>query len=155
MMCRHPKTTVTEHTCREHTMTAKEYLNRYRELDDTVNSRFEELDRWKAIATKSSPPQRYENCGMNSDKVGKAAAEIADLQNNIDEDIIQLIEMREEIRKTITAVDNPRLRTLLERYYICRNTWENIAEAFDCSVRTVYYWHHKALKKVEEILKIS
>lgn len=133
-------------------MNAQEYLNRYRDLNNSINDLLEERQRWISIATKiTPPPKRYESSRTVSDKIGYSVPEIADIENQINAEIDELVELRKEIRKIILSVSNKRYRSLLTRYYILGMSWEKVAESLGCSRRTMYYWRKEAYKEIEKI----
>ena len=131
-------------------MNAQEYLNHYRDLNNSINDLLEERQRWISIATKiTPPPKRYESSGTVSDKIGNSVPEIADIENQINAEIDELVELRKEIRKIIVSIDNKRYRSLLTRYYILGMSWEKVAESLKCDKRTVYKWRNKAFEEIE------
>lgn len=131
-------------------MTAKEYLNRYHELDASINSLCDELAHWRAIATRITPPDKFNGRSVTpSDKVGQAVAKIIDLENRINAEIDVLVDMRDDIRNTISAVDDARLRQVLVSRYINFKKWEEIAEIMHTDLRWIYRLHGKALQKIK------
>lgn len=134
-------------------MNAKKYLYQYRNIDDNINDLLEEVAHWRALSTKTTPPERFEDNGTHSDRVGTAAARIADLEKAINAEVDRLVDVRNEIIGTISEIENTRYRTLIVRYYILRKSWEQVSESFGVSNRTIYYWHINALKIVERILR--
>lgn len=135
-------------------MTASEYLERYRDLNNSINDLLDERRRWIDLATKITPPKRHEQTGLVSDKVGNTVPDIVLIENQINEEVDKLVELRREIKKTISAVSDKRYRSLLTRYYILGKSWEAVADSFPCSLRTVYYWRDEALKEVEKIISL-
>ena len=131
-------------------MNAKEYLNRYRELDAAINSLCDELAHWRAIATRITPPNRFEGRDTApSDKVGQAVAKIIDLENRINAEIDILVDMRDDIREKISAVDDARLRQILVSRYINFKKWEEIAEIMGYEQRYIFKLHGHALQKIQ------
>ncbi|MGN0619209.1 MAG: DUF1492 domain-containing protein [Ruminiclostridium sp.] len=135
-------------------MNAEEYLSRYRDLNNSINDLLEERNRWIDIATKVTPPKRHEQTGSVSDKVGDTVPEIVDIENQINAEIDELVKLRREIKRIISAVSDKRYRSLLTRYYILGMSWEAVAKSFGRDVRTIYKWRRKALDEVEKIIKI-
>lgn len=131
-------------------MNAKEYLLRYRELDASINSLCDELAHWRAIATRVSPPDKFEGKSTApSDKVGQAVAKIIDLENRINAEIDVLVDMRDDIRAKISAVDDARLRQILVMRYINFKRWEDIAETMGYEQRYIFKLHGYALQKIQ------
>ena len=77
-----------------------------------------------------------------------AIAKMVDMQTEINADIDQLIDKKQEIMHTIYAVENPEYQTLLELRYICFRSWEEIADKMHCTVSNVFKVHSKALRCV-------
>lgn len=132
-------------------MTAKEFLNRAYKLDHRINSKLEQLeslnDLTQKITTSLSavPPSGTRNVHRLSDTIEK----IIDLENEINADIDMLVDTKKEIMKAIKSVDSIECQLLLEKRYLCFNTWEQIAVDLDYCIDNVYKLHRRALKLVK------
>lgn len=135
-------------------MTAKEYLLQYREAVKDIKCKNEELEKLREDATSISPSASSEHTAGNiSDKVGRKAPEIADLENEIEEEKAAARQLRRDIRQTIAALSSGNLRRLLTYYYICGTTWERVAVKMNMSyVHVVHRLHPKALRKIGDII---
>ena len=72
----------------------------------------------------------------------------------LDRKYTELIELRRDIKKTISKIKDPLLSTLLERYYIDGYSWEKVAEFIGYSkFWTIKRLHPDALKAVEAVMK--
>lgn len=130
-------------------MTAKEYLKRYKTINDSINCKLDEIEKLRELATRLSPTAMFDRSGNVSDKVGRSAARIVDLENEINSQIDDLIVTREEIVHTISQIDDERLKTLLMMRYINGDKWEKIAERLGYSVEHVTKrLHPRALSKI-------
>ena len=130
-------------------MTAKEYLKRYKIINDSINCRLEEIAHLRSIATRLSPTAMFDRAGNVSDKVGRTVAKIVDLENEINSQIDDLIVTREEIVHTISQIDDDRLKTLLMMRYINGDRWEKIAGRLGYTVDHVTKrLHPRALSKI-------
>ena len=137
-------------------MTAKEYLNRYRRLNAYIDCKLEEAAQLRELATRLSPMAMFDRNGNVSDKVGRTAVKIVDLEREIDRDVDELVEIRSEIMRTISSVPDIEIRTMLEYRYINGWSWRKIALKMHYSEDHVTcYLHRKALKEVSEIMKIN
>lgn len=135
-------------------MTAKEYLSRYRRLSAYLDCKIEEVGQLRELATRLSPTAMFDRNGKVSDKVGRTAAKIVDLEAEIEEQINEIIHVRAEIVQTIEQVEDERLKTLLTMRYINGYKWERIAFDMQYSFSNVtYYLHPQALREVEKIIK--
>ena len=77
-----------------------------------------------------------------------AVAIIVDLQAEINRDIDRLVDLKREMVAVIKAVENIEYQTLLEKRYLCYQTWEQIAVDMGYSVRQLYRLHDEALENV-------
>lgn len=74
---------------------------------------------------------------------------IIDLENEIDEEIDRLVDLKKDIVSLIKQVKNPEYQTLLELRYLCFRTWEQIAVAMSYDLSWVHRLHNKALGKIK------
>ena len=129
-------------------MTAKEYLKRYKSINDSINCKLDEIAHLRSIATRLSPTAMFDNGGNISDRVGRTVAKIVDLEKEINSQVDELIATRDEIKDAISKVEDERLRTLLTMRYINGDIWEKIAVALDVDVRWIYILHGRELQKI-------
>lgn len=125
-------------------MTAKEYLQRYREsVLDTQNAiaHIQEL-REMSIDLKDEHGQRI--------ALDKAVANLVDAQEQTASELQRYCRLRAEIRRTIAFVPDAKLRMLLHKRYIQGLKWEQIAVDmnYDYSY-VVHNLHSKALQLVK------
>ena len=137
-------------------MTAKEYLKRYRTLNAYIDCKLEEVAQLRELSTRISPTAMFDRNGNVSDKVGRTAAKIVDLEREIDREVDELVEMRKEIEETISKIEDIDIRTVLEYRYINGFSWRRIAYTMHYSEDHVTcYLHRKALRAVDEIININ
>ncbi len=133
-------------------MTAKECLARAYHLDQRINSRIEqvaslnELAR-KATATLSGMPGSP-NRGRSA--MADAVEKIVDLQEEINAEIDRLVDMKVEITGIIRQVGDRDRQVLLERRYLCFQTWEDIAAELGWGLRWTHVQHGRALAELDE-----
>ena len=77
-----------------------------------------------------------------------AVCKIIDLQEEINRDIDRLVDLKREIVEVIKAVEDTEYQILLEKRYLCFQTWEQIAVDMGYNVRHLYRIHEEALEKV-------
>lgn len=136
-------------------MTAKEYLNQVRKLDNLIDSKLSEVNNLKRAATSITAalkdvPARSE--GTTSDKVGNSVAAIVDLEKEIDEEVAQLVELRGEILKTIQLLDPMEYALIYKRYFQYKR-WEVIADEMYYTRQWINALHKRALENLEKILE--
>lgn len=130
-------------------MTAKEYLQQYRNLDVRINAKLEQVARLRELATKVSPSQSDGGHGGGvSDRVGNIVSKIVDYENDINAEIDRLMDLKCEIEKLIDSVTETALHDILELRYINLKKWEEIAVTLRIDLRWVYRLHGRALKKL-------
>lgn len=135
-------------------MTAKEYLKRYRTLNAYIDCKLEEVAQLRELSTRLSPTAMFDRNGNVSDKVGRTAAKIVDLEREIDREVDELVKMRKEIEETVSKIDDERFKTLLTMRYINGYKWEKIALEMHYSYSSItYYLHPRALREVEKHMK--
>lgn len=129
-------------------MTAKEYLQQYKLLDNRINAKCEQLARLRELSTKVSSAQGGGAPGGVSDRVGSIVAKICDAEREINAMIDRLIDLKAEIEHTIAAVPDETLRHLLELRYINGKTFEQIAVDMFYTYQWVCVLHGRALKYI-------
>ena len=131
-------------------MTAKEYLSQAYRLDQRINAKLEQVMSLRGLATKATstlgdtPVSGTRNVHRMEDIIIK----IIELENEINQDIDRLIDLKREIVTVIKAVSNPEYQTLLELRYLCFKTWEQIAVEMGYENRYLHKLHNRALDKV-------
>lgn len=134
-------------------MTAKEYLNRYRQINARIDGKIDEIAHLRSIAAKLSPTARFDKSGNVTDKVGRTVAKIVDLEREIDAEIAELERTRAEIIDTIAAVGDENMRTLIEYRYINGLSWRRIAEKMNYAEKYVTgVLHRRVLHEIEKML---
>lgn len=126
-------------------MTAKEYLNQARQLDQRIAAREAERDRIIALAAGARSPQLTGMPRGGQHDWTNAVDRAVDMTSDITREIMELVRLKAEINRTIAAVPDERCRTLLELRYRSYLTWEQIAERMGYDVRWVYRLHGEAL----------
>jgi DNA-directed RNA polymerase specialized sigma subunit len=131
-------------------MTAKKYLSQAYLLDQSINSKIEQVSSLNDLARKATsvvtgmPHSPNKGKSPMADSIGK----IIDLQNEINEDIDRLVDLKSEIMSVINGVDDVECRLLLEKRYLSCESWEYIAAEMGFSLPSVYRLHDRALKSV-------
>lgn len=137
-------------------MTAKEYLNKAHSIDLRINSNLEQITALRSLLTKATttysdmPPSGSRNIHKMEDIIAK----IIDMENEINNDIDHLMDVKATIRLKVSAVEDDECRALLEYRYICFMTWEDIATKMNYTTRYVHTLHQRALSKFETVMNI-
>ena len=83
----------------------------------------------------------------------KTIMKIVDMENDINEEIDSLIDIKSNIRDVINQVPDEDQQMILRKRYIHFMNWDDIAKSMDFSVRWTHTLHARALRAVGEILK--
>ena len=131
-------------------MTAKEYLSQAYRLDDRINSKIQQVDSLNLLATKctSTISGMPKNPSSPVSRMEDVIVKIISLQEEINQDIDELVDLKAEMVQVIKAVDNTEFQTILEKRYLCFMSWEQIAVDLGYNVRHLYRLHEEALEKV-------
>lgn len=134
-------------------MNAKEYLKQYRELMYYVDCKYDQIRALRERATRLSPTSMFDNNGNITDKVGTAAAKIADLEAEIQEQTTALVAKQKEIQDTISQLPDVTMQIVLQYRYINGWSWRKIASKMNFSEKHVTGWlHRKALQEIEKLI---
>lgn len=82
----------------------------------------------------------------NTHRMEDIIIKILMLENEINADIDNLVDLKDEILSVIKAVDDEECRLLLEKRYLNFEQWEDIAAEMCTGVKNIYRLHDKALK---------
>lgn len=131
-------------------MTAKEYLNQAFIVDVGIGSKLDQLDRLNALAMKATttfsevPLSGTPDPHRREDIIIK----IIELEDRIRDEMRRLVDLKSEIMTSISSVEDPEQRCVLEKRYLEFKKWEDIAEEMNRSLRSIYRLHGEALKNV-------
>ena len=130
-------------------MTAKEYLGQAYRIDQRINLKMEQVASLRALATKatatySDMPKGYGNVHSGENVIVK----IIDLENQMNEDVDELVNLKQEVVGAINAIPHPEQRLVLELRYLSFKTWDEIAEEMGYGVDNVFKLHKKALNSL-------
>lgn len=120
---------------------AERYLGRYISAQRTIAALCAERERIRDIATRITGG----DC-LPRDRVGGAAARIADIDLQINGEIARAEEVRREISAAIDAVQDSRMRDVLRLRYIAGMGWQRVAEILHYSERWVRELHSRSLQ---------
>ena len=134
-------------------MNIKEYLSQAKYLDAQIDSKVQQLARLRSLATKCTltitgmPHSKSADTSSMENSITK----LIDLENEINDEIDQLVNLKEEIMKVIKRVDKLEHRIVLEKRYIDFKSWVQIASEMFYNRRYVHKLHGRALENAEKI----
>ncbi|OLS02578.1 DUF1492 domain-containing protein [Tissierella creatinophila] len=139
-------------------MTAKEYLSQVYWLNKMVNNKLEQKEELEAMAERTTIDFTKEKVSGGSGVISPmedAAVKLIDLSHQINDDIDELINLKKEIAATIKKVGDYRYRTILEMRYLKGKLWDDVSGDIGFDKRWVMKLHSRALKEIDEILKLT
>ena len=135
-------------------MNVKAVLESHKDIDNRIYLDLEELVFLRALSTqvtKTFAEDQTRGTGRHSDRVGEYSARIVDLKNTILKELEELVVARHKIKALTKALDNESERIILERIYICHETYEGAAAKLGYSPRHAHRLGSAALKKLQDI----
>jgi len=131
-------------------MTAKEYLNTARYIEQGIKNMSSQLESLRALAVNVSPvySSTPHASTRNIYKTENIIITILDLENKIEKESIKF----SKILKTINNLCDPMKEAILINRYIKGLYWDDIAYDLKISVRRAYQIHREALADVDKIL---
>ena len=131
-------------------MSTKDYLSQAYRIDQRINSKLAQVMSLrdllgKATGTLSGAPKA---ATPNPHSMEDTIAKMVDLENEINEDIDALVDLKAEIKRRIKRVENTEYQTILELRYLCFKRWEEIAVDMGYSLRRLYELHDCALEEI-------
>ncbi len=130
-------------------MTAKEYLEQARFIDQEINNKLALL----ALVKEEPVPITVQNDGMPraetmcTDGVSGTVAWSVDYENEIKKMVDGLRQLKQEIVRSINALKKPEHRLVLEERYLLYKPWREIAKNLGCNIRQAHRHHGAALKE--------
>ena len=135
-------------------MTAVEFLSQAYLMDQQIRSMKEQLVMLRSMATSFYNPtdQEQVSCTPKTYALEESVIKIVEAENEIKAQVDQLVQTMMEIRRVIEAVQDVRLRLVLEKRYLSFQPWKEIAADMDRSVRWVQQKHVMALEVVQRMM---
>lgn len=135
-------------------MTAKEYLNQARLLDQRINAKLDRVTRLRALTQRVTAAMDGEVVShtRNVTSLQDQIARLMDEEESLNAAIDRLVDLKAEVSEVLTLINDPDCQLLLELRYLCFRSWEEIADVMHFHIRTVYKLHGRALQKLTEVL---
>ena len=136
-------------------MSPKAFLNRAFYINQRINSKVEQIASLNALANKvtTTYSQVPASGSHNNHKMEDIIVKIIAMEEDINNDIDELLDIKAEIIGAINAVENEEHRTILEKHYLSLESWEDIAADMNYGVRNVFILHGKALKSFAKAME--
>ena len=109
-------------------MNIKDYFESAYRIDHRINSKFEQLASYNALATRATSTLSGLPGGgtKNVHRMENIIIKISDLENEISGQIEELVELKTDITHLIEKLEKPEYRLVLELRYLCMKSWEQI-----------------------------
>jgi DNA-directed RNA polymerase specialized sigma subunit len=132
-------------------MTGKEYLMQAYQIDRQINSKLEQVMALKELACRASSllSDTKVKGSKPTCRMQEVVVKMVDLENDINDSIDFLVDLKREISRAIEELPEINLRTVLELRYLCFYSWDKIAEEMGFSRQHVNRLHHKAIKNLK------
>lgn len=136
-------------------MTAREYLEQARFLDTRIKSKVNQIQDLEDLATSTSTvlSDMPKNPIPSTSRMADVVCKIIDLQTELKQDMNKLLDLKKEILSTVKCVLNVEHQTVLEKRYLCYESWEQIAVDLGYSSKHIFKVHNAALDDVELLLQ--
>lgn len=135
-------------------MNAKEYLQQAFRLEQRVQSKLAQIEALRSMAANVSLAVDREPVShtRNHTAMQDTVLRILEAEQELNDEIDALVDMKREIKQTIDQVEDITLRLVLEKRDICFEKWEKIALDMFYSLRSVQEKHREGVRAVQAIL---
>lgn len=125
------------------------YLSRYRRMSARIDRLLDEKRRWWELALKITPSlSQAPGGGENGSRVERPMDKVMEIEAQITREIDQLHTIRQEIKGTLSQLEDENLKLLMEYRYIDGLTWEQVAVEMNYSYMQICRLHGKALNAI-------
>ena len=135
-------------------MTAKEYLGQAYRLDQRINTKLMQIESLRSLTQKVTVAYGGEPVShtRNVSSLEDAIIRMMEAENELNREIDRLVDLKMDISAVIGAVRNENYRLVLEKRYLCFESWNQIGDEMRYSRRWVRDVHERALDVIEKIL---
>lgn len=134
-------------------METKQYLNQISRLERQIQNKLSEIYQLKTMACSVTVSNEGEHVqtSTNKDRLGSTVIKILDLEKETDHIIDCFMYRRKRIIEQIDGMENDDYYHILSMRYVSKNTFEDIAQKTNWSIRKVFSIHGKALQEFEKL----
>ena len=131
-------------------MTAKEYLNQAKTLDQRINVKLDRVSRLRAMTQKITASLDGEQVSRtrNVTSLEDAIIRLMEEEESLNAAIDRLVDLKREVSGVLKQIDDTDCQLLLELRYLCYRPWTDIMEELGISETSVYRIHGEALKNI-------
>lgn len=118
-------------------------------IQKQIEAEYVELQNLRDNASRITPAYSLAPGGSGTgQRIENAMAKIVDAENIIQSEMEILMVALGEIRALIATVDDPVLRLILHKRYLCYQKWEQIAADLNYSWQWIHKMHGRALREI-------
>lgn len=134
-------------------MNTKQYLSQIERLDRMIQNKLSEIYQLKTMAFSVTTSNDGERVQVSSemDRLGSTVAKIVDLERKTDALVDKYTKKRSYIIQQIDGIENIDYYHVLSMRYVSRNTFKEISEKTNWSIRKVFDLHENAIKEFEKL----
>ena len=137
-------------------MQVKEFLNKIRHIDMMIDCKCDQIKSLRDRLTSISCPMGEKvQSTKDPDKFTNPISKIIELEQEINEDIDKLIDLKRVARKVIEQLDNEVEKMILYKRYFENKTFEQISVEMNYSWRQIHRLHGSALQSFSKVYKMS
>lgn len=123
-------------------------------IQKQLEAEYVELQNLRDNASRITPAYSLAPGGSGTgQRIENAMAKIVDAENIIQSEMEILMVALGEIRQLISLVDDPILRLILHKRYLCYQKWEQIAADLSYSWKQIHRLHNRALNIIVNVIK--
>lgn len=138
-------------------MNAKDYLKQVQIIDKQIDIKLERVSRLRAMTQKATSAVSEEAVARsrNNTSLQDAILRLMEEEKALNKEIDRSVDLKREISSLLDSLPDLRFRLLLEMRYLCFKSWEDIAVDLGLNVRTVFRLHARALREMEDLLRLK
>lgn len=130
----------------------KEYLSKAEYIDRRIDVLQDELTLLESRLEKCAPSYTSTRGGGNQPSFEYVLDKVLQYRERLNNEIDKLVDIKEDIKKIISKVENPKARLILTQKYINFHTFEYIAIKMNMEQRQIRRLHKKAIEDLCNIL---
>lgn len=132
-------------------MTAKEYLNKSRALDEQINNLLSNINYYRDLSTKITVAGGEPQGSGASDRLAGIVVKIVSLENELNSKIDELIAEQRKAQNKINQLTSANERKILLERYLHGKSWSLIAKEMGMTFQWVRCLHGRALKNFQSL----
>ena len=135
-------------------MNAKEYLGQAYRLDQHITSKLQQVESLRSLTERVTVAYGGEavshtrNVTSLQDTIGR----LMEAEEELNQEIDKLVDLKAQIAQIISHVHNESYRLILEKRYLCFQSWAQIGADLHYTRRWLLTMHDRAVDVVEKLI---